>query len=393
MGGPLEGVRIVELGTMIAVPAATQLLTAQGARVLKVEDTTIGDPLRFYGSKKNGMSGWFAVVNAGKRSIGIDLAHESGKDVLWRLLAATDVFIQGFRPGVIDRLGFPAALVLERHPQLIYVSSSGFGLDGPFADRPTFDPLIQATAGWAGAQTVDGVPTLIKGFVADKVAALTTAQAITAALVARGVNGKGQHLEASMFEANVAFNWPDVMMHTTLLDDDAAHEPNVLRAYQLFPSRDGWVSVTAGTDGQWQAVCDALDRPELARDARFIDAAARSADFEGWYRVFGEMCSAFSSAELLARCEQADVPAAPVLDPTEVASHDQVVARDAVPVVEHPVVGRMYIPRQGVRFADAPAPGDLSAAPTHGEHGDAVLAELGFDAAEVAELRQGGVIV
>ncbi len=393
MGGPLEGVRIVELGTMIAVPAATQLLSAQGAHVLKVEDTTVGDPLRFYGSKKNGMSGWFAVVNAGKRSIGVDLGDEAGKAVLWRLIAAADVFIQGFRPGVIDRLGFPAALVCERHPGLIYVSSSGFGLDGPYANRPTFDPLIQATAGWAGAQTVDGVPTLIKGFVADKVAALTTAQAITAALVARGVSGEGQHLEASMFEANVAFNWPDVMMHATLLDDDASHEPNVLRSYQLFPSRDGWVSVTAGTDGQWQAVCGALDRPELAHDQRFIDAASRSADFEGWYRVFGEMCSAFTSAELLARCAQADVPAAAVLDPAEVATHDQVAARDAVPVIEHPVVGRMRMPRQGVRFAGAPAPGDLSAAPSHGEHSGAVLAELGFDIAEVDELRERGVIV
>ena len=152
MSGPLEGISIVELGTMIAVPGATNVLVNQGASSVKVEDTGKGDNLRWYGSQKGGMSGWFANANAGKRSIALDLTHDTCKDVLWKLIEDCDVFIQGFRPGVIDRLGFGYDEASSRNPTLVYVSSSGFGLDGPHADRPAYDPIIQALAGWAGSQ-------------------------------------------------------------------------------------------------------------------------------------------------------------------------------------------------------------------------------------------------
>lgn len=393
MAGPLAGVRIVEMGTMIAVPAATHLLATQGASVVKVENTASGDELRRYGSQKGGMSGWFANANAGKRSIALDLSQDAGKAVMWKLLEGADVFVQGFRPGVLDRLGFGADEALARNDQLVYVSSSGFGATGPYANRPVYDPVIQALAGWAGAQTLeDGSPTLIRGFVADKLAALTTAQAVTAALVSRGVQGKGQHIELSMLEANVAFNWPDVMMHATLLDDDATHLPNLLGHYQLFPTRDGWVSVTAGTDAQWQAVCLALDRPELAADERFATAAARNADFSAWYGAFGDMCRAFPSDEVLRRCLAADVPAVPVLAPDEVVANDQIVARGAVMEVDHPVVGRMRVPRQGAHFGSDGDPLPLSPAPTHGQHTDELLAELGYEQSDIDQLRSGSVV-
>lgn len=394
MPGPLEGIKIVEMGTMIAVPGATHLLATQGASVVKVEDTSGGDDLRRYGSQRNGMSGWFANANAGKRSIGIDLAPAEGKEILWKLLDDADVFIQGFRPGAVDRLGFDPDTVLERNPALVYVAASGFGATGPYAERPVYDPVIQALAGWAGSQVdADGVPTLIRGFVADKVAAYTSAQAITAALVSRGRTGRGQLIEMSMLEANIAFNWPDVMMHATVLDDDAVHLPNLLGYYQLFPSSDGWVSVTAGTDAQWRAVCSALDRPDLATDERFATASARNADFPGWYGAFGEMCSAFTSAEVLARCQAADVPAVPVLAPADVADDPHVVARDAVREVEHPLVGRMRVPRQGARFEGDGEPSSLTPAPSHGQHTAELLDELGYDADAVGALRSSGTVL
>lgn len=391
MSGPLAGVRVVEMGQMIAVPGATHVLAMQGAEIIKVENTTGGDDLRRYGSQKNGMSGWFANANAGKRSIALDLSEEPGKEILWKLLEAADVFVQGFRPGALARLGFDHETATARNPGLIYVSSSGFGADGPYADRPVYDPVIQALAGWAGAQTVDGRPTLIRGFVADKVAAAGVAQAVTAALFSRSRTGKGQHLEVSMLELNLAFNWPDVMMHATVLDDDASHMPNLLGAYQLFPSADGWVSVTAGTDAQWQAVCAALDRPELGSDERFATAAARNSDFPAWYGAFGEMCSAFPTDEVLARCLAADVPAVPVLDPAEVADNEHVLARDAIRVVEHPVVGRMRSPRPGTRFGgDGEA--DPVPAPAYAQHTDEILAELGYDPAAIEALRSNETV-
>ena len=392
MAGPLEGIKIVELGQMIAVPGATYLLATQGAEIVKVENTTGGDDLRMYGSRKNGISGWFANANAGKRSIGIDLTTEDGKQVLWRLLKDADVFIQGFRPGAVDRLGFSYSEVHNNLPKLIYVSSSGFGASGPYSKRPVYDPVIQALSGWAGAQRTNNEPMLIRGMVADKVAALTTAQAITAALFRRNDTKEGQHVEISMFEANIAFNWPDVMMHETLLDSDALHFPNLLGSYQLFATEDGWVSVTAGTDKQWDAVCKALSRKDLAEDDRFSSASNRSKNFTDWYEAFAQMVSEFTSDEVLERCLNADVPAVPVLDPSDVSSDPHVVAREAVIEIAHPTIGKMRVPRQGASFSDEKNV-QPSAAPAYGEHTDEILSDIGFDPNEISHLRNSNIVV
>lgn len=392
MAGPLEGVKIVELGQMIAVPGASYLLATQGAEIIKVENTTGGDDLRMYGSRKSGMSGWFANANAGKRSIGIDLMSEEGKEILWKLLKNTDVFIQGFRPGAVDRLGFSFEEVHSQLPELIYVSSSGFGPSGPYSERPVYDPVIQALSGWAGAQHTAEGPMLIRGMVADKVAALTTAQAVTAALFRRNSSGNGQHVEISMLEANIAFNWPDVMMHETLLDSDALHLPNLLGSYQLFATEDGWVSVTAGTDKQWRAVCEALDRFDLVEDNRFSTAANRSKNFTDWYAAFAQMVFAFKSEEVLSRCLDADVPAVPVLNPSQVSDDPHVIARKAIVETVHPTIGRMRVPRQGATFLAEkqvlPSP-----APAYGEHTEEILSELGFGSKEISRLRNANAVI
>ncbi len=391
MPGPLAGIKIVELAQMIAVPGATHLLATQGAEIIKVENTTGGDDLRMYGSRKQNMSGWFANANAGKRSIGLDLSQKRAKEILWAFLSESDVFIEGFRPGAVARLGFSVEAAMERNPSLIYVSSSGFGSAGPYSGRPVYDPVIQALSGWAGAQKVESTPNLIRGMVADKVAALTTSQAITAALFARNLSGKGQHVEVSMLEANIAFNWPDMMMHETLLDEDAMHLPNLLNSYQLFSTSDGWVSVTAGTDSQWDAVCTALDRIDLATDERFSSASNRSKNFTDWYQAFDEMLSDFTTEEAVEKCQLADVPAVRVLDPAEVAYDPHVVAVDSVQVKEHPVIGRIRVPRQGATF-NGGSEQEPSPAPTYCEHTDELLSEIGFTAEEIAELRDSGTI-
>ncbi|MBG01507.1 MAG: hypothetical protein CL470_04475 [Acidimicrobiaceae bacterium] len=392
MAGPLKGIKIVELGQMIAVPGATYLLATQGAEIVKVENTTGGDDLRMYGSRKNGMSGWFANANAGKRSIGINLMSEEGKEIFWRLLKNADVCIQGFRPGAVDRLGFSYEQVHNEFPELIYVSSSGFGSSGPYSDRPVYDPVIQALSGWAGAQKTAEGPMLIRGMVADKVAALTTAQAITAALYSRNISKKGQHVEISMLEANIAFNWPDVMMHETLLDNDALHLPNLLGSYQLFATEDGWVSVTAGTDKQWRAVCEALDRLDLFEDNRFSSAANRSKNFTDWYEAFAQMVQAFPSDEVLSRCLDADVPAVPVLDPSEVSNDPHVIARDALVEINHPTIGKMRVPQQGATFSDEGST-DPTPAPLYGEHTEELLIEIGFEDEDIIRLRNSNTVV
>lgn len=389
MSGPLAGIRIVEVGSLIAVPLAAGILARQGAEVIKVEDVGVGDNLRFYGSQKNGLSAWFVTVNANKRSLAVDLQTSAGKDALWRLLGKADVLLEGFRPGVMDRLGFGADVVRERHPGLVYYSSSGFGPSGPYAAYPAYDPVIQSLSGWAGAQTHGDEPTLVRGMVADKLSALTGAQAITAALVQRGRTGCGQHVRLSMLDANIAFNWSDVMMHCSLLDEDAEHRPNLIGAYRLYRCVDAWVSVSTGTDRQWASFCAVVGRPELATDEKFKTASARAARFGEWFNLMGELVADRAAADIVPRLQAQDVPAAVVLDPAEVADDPHVRATGGVYEIEHPTAGRVLQPRGGATFSDG-IPEPLPA-PRHGEHTREVLAEMGFSEADVQGMIEAGV--
>ncbi|MEC8392182.1 MAG: CoA transferase, partial [Actinomycetota bacterium] len=251
--------------------------------------------------------------------------------------------------------------------------------------------VIQAISGWAGAQrTADG-PSLIRGMVADKVAALTTSQAITAALFARNETGECQHVQVSMLEANIAFNWPDVMMHETVLDDDALHLPNLLGSYQLFSTSDGWVSVTAGTDSQWKAVCSALSRDDLANDERFSTAANRSKHFTEWYASFDEMLSAFTTLEALQKCQAADVPAVRVLDPSEVAHDIHVKEVGSIAEIDHPIVGKLRVPRQGAIFNNA-TEYNPRYAPAYCQDTTELLTEIGYSTDEIEKMKSTGSI-
>jgi crotonobetainyl-CoA:carnitine CoA-transferase CaiB-like acyl-CoA transferase len=384
MSGPLAGIRVVELGQMIAVPAATYLLASYGASVIKVEDTGAGDGLRYFGSSKNGMSGWFATSNGGKRAISLDIKSDAGREVLWGLIEQADVFIEGFRAGVIDRLGFGYDVAKVRAPRLVYCSSSGFGATGPYADQPVFDPLIQSLAGWAGIQQQNGVPTLVRGMVADKIGAYTNAQAIMAALVQRGRTGTGAHVQVNMLEANLAFNWPDVMMDCTLLDEDANHRPNILGAYRLYRCSDGWVGIAPGVDRHWQSMCEALERPDAYADERFKTSAGRGANLPVWFELIGAMVAEFPVAEVVDRLRRAEVPVAPVLMPDQVHTDPHVRATGMLQEVEHPRAGRMRLPRPAGAFLGDPP--ELSPAPVQGEHTVEILRELGFDQTRIDAL-------
>ena len=264
--GPLAGVRVVELATFIAAPGGAHLLASQGADVVKVEDTELGDPLRMFGSGRNGMSGWFANLNAGKRCVAVDVRTDDGREIMLDLLDTADVFVQAYRPGVAERLGIGPDDVRARNPRLIYVSISGFGADGPYAQRPAYDAVIQAWSGIAGVQGGDAEPQFVKSFIPDKVTSLTWAQSVCAALFARERTGEGDHIELSLLDAAVSFMWPDAMMDHTVLSADADHQPNLLAHYRLLPCADGHVAVMPLTDGHWAGVAETFERPDLLTD-------------------------------------------------------------------------------------------------------------------------------
>ncbi|MBQ73761.1 MAG: hypothetical protein CMQ20_01910 [Gammaproteobacteria bacterium] len=391
MTGPLEGIRIIELGQMIAVPAATQLLASYGAEIIKIENTGTGDELRFYSSNKGGISAMFAHANAGKRSIALDLKEEAGKKILWQLLETSDALIEGFRPGVLAKLGFGFDVVSSKCPSLVYCSSTGFGPTGPYRDLPVYDPLIQALSGWAGAQQVGDDPTLVRGFVADKVAATGNAQAVTAALVKSSRTGEGSHIQLGMLESNIAFNWTDVMMHCCLLDDDATHQSNILSSYRLFRAKDGWVSLAVSTDKQAKNFCEALDRQDVIDSGRFATAAQRGADIAGWFNTLQESIENSLLADLLDLLIKADVPVAPVLSPADVASNPQVAAAGFLEEKVHPLAGKIRGPRSAASsFGDQLT---LCPAPSHGQDGRQLLDEMAYSPGEIDELAEKGIVL
>jgi crotonobetainyl-CoA:carnitine CoA-transferase CaiB-like acyl-CoA transferase len=380
---PLRGIRVLEFGQMIAVPAATHVLAAYGAEVIKVEDTGAGDGLRYYGSQKNGMSGWFANANWGKRSIALDMKSADGADVLWSLIETADVFIEGYRTGVMERLGFGYEAVAARNANIIYCSSSGYGATGPYADQPVYDPLIQGLTGWAGMQKQDGKPTLVRAMIADKIGAMTNAQAIMAALIRRGVTGEGSRVQVSMLEANLAFVWPDVMMDCTLLDDDVHHLPNVLASYRLYTCADGLVAIAPGADRHWQSMCEALG-PEYYDDERFHTFAGRGEYNREWMDTIDQMVASYPVDEVVMRLRRAEVPVAPVLDPHDVYLDAQISATGLLKESDHPVTGRIRHPRPASAFFGVAD--DLAPAPLQGEHSLEILNELGVDDDRAARL-------
>jgi crotonobetainyl-CoA:carnitine CoA-transferase CaiB-like acyl-CoA transferase len=212
MTGPLEGIRVIDLCSVVSGPAAMVQLADQGADVIKVESLD-GDITRRSRAESPGFSPGFVTCNRGKRSIALDLKSESGKAVLWRLIESADVLAQNYRPGAMDRLGFGYESVRARNSRVVYLSISGVGATGPYSEKRVYDPIIQALSGLADIQSdpLSGRPKMIRTIVADKTTAIYAAQAVTAALVARGRTGVGQHVEVSMLDVMLSYLWPEGM--------------------------------------------------------------------------------------------------------------------------------------------------------------------------------------
>ena len=391
--GPLAGFRVIDLSNVISGPLATMILGDQGADVIKVEAPGLGDPIRMFGAIRGGMSSTFVNLNRSKRAIVVDLRREAGKEILRRLIRGADVFVQNFRPGVLERLGFGYEAVRALAPDVVYASISGFGETGPFADRPVYDNVIQALSGMASVQgdPDTGTPELVRNLSLDKATAYTVAQAVTAALLARARGRGGQHVHVAMLDAALAFLWPDGMMNHTLLGDDVFRVPSFATIYRIYPTRDGSITVAALTDEQWAKGCRAVEREDLIDDPRFRSIFDRMSRLPELRAMFTELLATRTTAEWCARFERHDVPHAPVLALDEVPEHPQVRANAVLVETEHPCAGRMRQALPAARFEGTPTHPDRPA-PAYGEHTDAVLCELGYAPAEIAALHADGTV-
>jgi crotonobetainyl-CoA:carnitine CoA-transferase CaiB-like acyl-CoA transferase len=389
--GPLAGVKVLDLSVMISGPLAAMTLADQGADVIKVESPGIGDFMRYLGSQKGGMTGIFLNNNRGKRSLVVDLKKPEGVEVLKTLAATADVVIQNFRPGAVDRLGIGYDALSAVNPDLIYVSISGYGPDGPASGHRVYDNVIQAASGLASVQTdpATGEPALFRTLLCDKVTSLTAAQAISAALYARASGtARGQHIVLAMLDAAVAFMWPDSGMDAALLDDDAFRTPTIAQNYGITRLRDGFASIGVVSDDEFRGLCQTYGKPEMAEDPRFATMPARTANASELVPLMIELAAQQPVDEFVARAQSFDVPAAKVTTLAQLPHEPQVVNNAVFFEREHPTAGRVREPRPAPRFSATPAqPGGF--APTPGEHSDDVVREVGLDP---GALRAAGVI-
>jgi len=388
---PLEGIRVVELSTMVTASLATMMLAEQGAAAVKVEPVEQGDPMRSLGTAKNGMSGLFASCNRGKRSVRINLKHEAGQDLVRRLALEADVLIHNFRPGVMDQLELGSERLRGENPRLIYVAISGFGTEGPLKGAPAYDPVVQARAGIAAVQGLE-TPEFVRNLVCDKITAYTACQAVTAALYVRERRGHGQHIDLSMLDASVAFVFPDGFMNHALLDDDVQHQALLADLiYNPTLTRDGAITISAATPAQRLGIYRALGREDLATDPRFATVEQLMANLAEYQAIVEETFLEFATDDIVARLHANDVPCAKCATRDEVVRDPQLIANDSIDIVDHPLVGRLRVVKAPARFDGERLP--LSRpSPGHGEHTDEVLAELGLTTGEIRGLREAGSI-
>jgi crotonobetainyl-CoA:carnitine CoA-transferase CaiB-like acyl-CoA transferase len=397
MPGPLDGTRIVDVTQMISGPLATMILADQGADVVKVEPPGRGDLVRGIGPGRAGLAPIFVTANRNKRSVAIDLKTAAGVALVERLVAGADVFVQNFRPGAAQRMGLGEAALRRVRPDLVYVSISGFGESGPYAHKRVYDPVIQAMSGLAFIQgdRETGRPRMVRTIVPDKLTAMTAAQAITAALLARARRGEGQHVRLSMLDAMVSFLWPEGMARYTYRRDAEEEEDSGGRAKQVrdlvFETADGYITAGTVSDGEWRAFARAVGHPEWADDARFETPTARIANWDERLELMQEALRGRTCAEWLKILDDAEVPCGPINSRRDLLSDPQIAANGLIVEDDHPHAGPIRQTRPAARFDGTPATLRRHA-PLLGEHTDEILHEVGLAPEEVAELRQAGVV-
>ena len=393
MAGPLHNYRIVDLTSMISGPLATMILGDQGADVIKIENPDGGDYVRRGGNRRGGFAANFVNNNRNKRSVAIDLKQPRGVALLLQLVETADVFVQNFRPGVIERMGLGEDVVRGVRPDIVYVSIAGFGFDGPYAAKPVYDPLVQALSGLATVQAGadDQRPRLVRTIVPDKVSALTVAQAVTAALLARERTGEGQHVRLAMLDAIVSFLWHSDMGSQTFVGDELPQPAAASFIDLIYATADGYISVAVMSDREWRGLTRALERPAWLDDARFLTPALRDQNIDARLDLIQSVLLERPASEWLERLEAENVPCAPVLTRTAMLAHPQVAANEIVQVYAHPDAGPLRQARPAAQFSQTPA-AVLRGAPRLGEHTAEILAEAGVAAADIDELTAAGVI-
>jgi crotonobetainyl-CoA:carnitine CoA-transferase CaiB-like acyl-CoA transferase len=401
--GPLAGLFVVDCSTVLAGPYATMLLADLGADVVKVEPPE-GDATRGWGppwvgsqADRTKTAAYYLAVNRNKRSIRLDLKQHDGRDVLRRLLARAEVFVENFRPGSLARLGLTDVELEALNPALIHLAISGYGPTGPAAGRPGYDFILQAEAGLMSItgqpDAAGGGPTKVGVAIADVATGLHAAVGILAALAAQDRGARGQRVDVSILESTLAIlvNQAQSAFVTGQSPGRLGNAHPSIVPYETFETADGEIAIAVGTERQWPRFCEELGLARLAGDERFATNAARVENRDILRPILAERFRSEVSATWLARLTAADIPSGPINDIATAFASEQAQAREMTVAVDHPRLGRTL--QVGLPFEFSATPAAIrSAPPLLGEQSDEILGELGYSEAEVAALRDAGVI-
>lgn len=393
---PLEGLRVIDLTRVLSGPYCTMQLGDLGAQVIKVEQPGKGDDTRAFAPPYQGEeAAYFLSVNRNKKSITLDMKSEAGKEVLRRLIGVSDVLVENFRPGAMDRLGFGFSAVHAERPALVYCSISGFGDTGPQRDRPGYDVIVQGEAGVMDLTgPADGAPYKVGTAIGDLVSGLTAANGIMAALYAAKATGKGQHVSISMYEvvaALLTFN-ASIYFATGQSPRRRGNEHPTIVPYETFQASDGWINLGVANDDLWQRFCKGAGRRDLAEDPRFAKASDRVRNRDTLVPLIKALVKERSRDDWMARMDKAGVPSGAIRSVGEVCDGELLKARGMLAEMPHPTAGIVKAVKNAMHLSATPLDG-YEAPPTLGQHTHEVLTGLlGYAAADVEKLARDKAI-
>ena len=395
MPGPLAGFTVLDLTRVLSGPYCTMVLGDLGARIIKVEQPGKGDDTRAWGPPFLGEeSAYFLSINRNKESVTLDYKPAAGRKVLAELIAKADVLVENFRPGTLERAGFGWDAVHQEFPRLVYASIAGYGQTGPRKDEAGYDAVMQAEGGLMSVTGDADRPGYRLGVaITDMVAGLYCSQGITAALLARERSGEGQRVDIGMLDTTAALltyqaaNW----FATGQTPQRRGNRHATIAPYETFTTADGEIVVAVGNDDLWKRFCPAVGLPELAANPRFATNRDRMANYDDMRPPIDRVFRTATNAEWIARLNAAGVANGEVRDIGQMLNDPQLAAREMVQTMMHPTVGAIRVVGAPIKLSATPA-SLRTPPPMLGQHTDAVLAELGYAAGEIAALRATRVV-
>ena len=378
--GPLSGITVVDLSRILAGPYCTMLMAELGARVIKVEPPDRGDDARHYGPFVKGKSAYFQSINRGKESIALDLKNDDDRAILEDLLGTADVVVENFRPGTMEKLGYGWEVLHARFPRLIYAAASGFGHTGPESKRPAYDMVVQGMGGIMSVTGHEGgPPTRIGMSIGDMGAGLYTTVGVLSALFHRAMTGEGRKVDVAMFDCQLALLENAIMRFFVSGKPPGplgARHPSIT-PFEVFTTQSGYIIIAAGNDGLYRKLCEAIGRPELATDARYITNDLRNQHVEELKEALEETLKTAATEHWTAVLDKAGVPAGPINNVQQALEFPQAAARNMVVTVDDPVSGPMPVVGNPIKIWGFDDPATRPPAPVLDGDREAILKSLG----------------